>query len=64
MAKAKNKCSFEEMLSELEQKITAMESGELTLDQLLQQYADGVKLIRACRAKLEAAEQTLQAGAE
>lgn len=64
MAKAKDKRSFEEMLANLEQKIAAMESGGLTLDQLLEQYAGGVELIRACRAKLEAAEQALQTGAE
>lgn len=59
MAKAKSKRSFEEQMAELEAIIAELEAGENDLDQALQRYADGVKLVKACREQLTAAEQVL-----
>lgn len=49
--------SFGEALAELEQIVADLESGTLELEESLQRYERGVALLRACRAKLEAAEQ-------
>lgn len=62
MAKAKK--SFETMIEELEQIVGEMESGELTLEESLKQYAAGVELLAACRSKLSAAAEVLQPQAE
>ncbi len=37
-----------------------MESGELTLDQALQKYEEGVRLVRACQPKLTEAEKKIE----
>ncbi len=49
--------TFGEALAELEQIVADLESGALELEESLERYERGVALLRACRAKLEAAEQ-------
>ncbi len=56
-AKKPENMSFEESLSELEAIVKHMESGELSLDQSLQQYERGVQLARVGQQKLNAAQQ-------
>ena len=56
--------SFEAMTKELEDILLILERGERPLEEMLRLYARGVELIGLCRAKLNAAEATLQAGAE
>lgn len=46
------KFQFEKALEDLEKIVEAMECGELTLDQALKKYEEGVSLVRACQAKL------------
>ena len=46
------KFQFEKALEDLEKIVEAMESGELTLDQALKKYEEGVALVRACQSKL------------
>lgn len=55
MAKEKER-SFEESVRELEQVVRGLESGELTLDESLKFFEQGVKLSRECEAKLSQAK--------
>ncbi|MCV6614533.1 MAG: exodeoxyribonuclease VII small subunit [Cellvibrionaceae bacterium] len=59
MSKAKNadKPSFEKSLAELQALVEAMEQGELSLEESMAAFEQGVKLTRACQAQLDAAEQ-------
>jgi exodeoxyribonuclease VII small subunit len=48
---------FETALTQLQQIVTAMESGELSLQQSLELFEQGVRLSRECQDALQAAEQ-------
>jgi len=48
---------FSEALEELESIVTALESGQLELEESLSRYERGVALLRACQARLAEAEQ-------
>ncbi|HWH73552.1 MAG TPA: exodeoxyribonuclease VII small subunit [Methylibium sp.] len=52
--------SYEDALAELERLVVAMESGQLPLDRLLDNYRRGAELLGLCRARLEAVEQQVQ----
>ncbi len=52
--------SYEDALAELERLVSAMENGQLPLDQLLQSYRRGAELLQYCRARLEAVEQQVK----
>ena len=54
------KFQFEKALENLEKIVEAMESGELTLDQALKKYEEGVGLVRACQSKLTEAEKKIE----
>ncbi|HCM42778.1 MAG TPA: exodeoxyribonuclease VII small subunit [Candidatus Omnitrophica bacterium] len=54
------KFQFEKALAELEKIVEALEAGELSLDEALKQYEEGVKLTRACQAKLQEAEKKIE----
>jgi len=47
---------FEASLSQLEQIVHHMESGELGLEQSLQQFEQGIKLAKNCQTALSTAE--------
>ena len=51
---------FEKALEELESLVEQLESGDLTLDQSLQQFKRGVELTRHCQGVLEQAQQTVE----
>jgi exodeoxyribonuclease VII small subunit len=51
--------SYEAALTELEQMVAQLESGQLPLDQLLAGYQRGAELLKFCRSKLEAVEQQI-----
>lgn len=57
---SKNDFNFEEKLRELEQLVTRMEDGNLGLEESLEAFENGVKLVRDCQQALEAAEQKVQ----
>jgi exodeoxyribonuclease VII small subunit len=62
-AKEKDKTAepgFEESMARLEEVVEAMQSPELPLDQVIERYEEGMKLIAACSARLEAAEQKIE----
>jgi len=62
MAKKKNAANFdfEQALASLEALVTAMEEGELSLEESLQAFEKGVKLTRECQSALDQAEQKVQ----
>ena len=52
--------SFEEALTNLEEIIQRMESGEAPLDSLVTHYQTGVKMLKLCRNKIEGAEMKIK----
>lgn len=52
--------SFESSLSELESIVTRLESGELPLEDALNEFERGVQLARQGQQKLQHAEQRVQ----
>ena len=58
--KSTPKPGFEQALSELENLVEQLESGELSLDQSLKQFKRGVKLTRHCQGILEQAQQIVE----
>lgn len=52
--------SFEAALSELEQIVVRLESGELPLDDALSEFERGVQLARQGQTQLQQAEQRVQ----
>lgn len=61
MSDKKNDFNFEEKLRELEQLVTRMEDGNLGLEESLEAFENGVKLVKECQQALEAAEQKVKA---
>ena len=51
---------FEKALSELENLVSKLESGELNLDQSLEYFKRGVELTRHCQSVLDQAQQTVE----
>jgi exodeoxyribonuclease VII small subunit len=51
---------FEKALEELEALVERLESGDLSLDQSLQQFQRGIELTRHCQGVLEKAQQTVE----
>lgn len=51
---------FEKALEELEDLVTAMEEGEMSLEESLQAFEKGIKLTRECQGALKQAEQKVQ----
>lgn len=52
--------TFEEALAELEQIVERLETGDLTLDDMLAQFERGQELTAFCEQALAAAEQRLE----
>ena len=48
---------FEEHLEALERIVEELESGELTLDDSMARFEEGVKRLKSCTSMLEAAEK-------
>lgn len=51
---------FEQALEDLEELVSAMEQGELSLEDSLQAFEKGIKLTRECQVALKNAEQKVQ----
>lgn len=60
MAKAKKSIDFEEALDQLEELVEDMENGDLTLEESLKAFEQGIKLTRECQTALSQAEQKVQ----
>ena len=56
---AKKKLTFEERLQQVEALIAKMESGEMPLEEAMQQYEAGLNALNALEKELTAAQQLL-----
>ncbi len=56
----KNDLNLEDALNDLEQIVSYLEDGKLTLEESLELFEKGVKLVRLCRSKLDMAEQRIE----
>lgn len=54
------KQTFESALEQLQNTVKRLESGELSLEQSLQHFEEGVRLTRACQEQLSAAEKRVE----
>ena len=52
--------SFEAALSRLEQIVVALEKGDLSLEESLKLYEEGISRARLCQERLEAAEAKIE----
>lgn len=60
MATTKKTVSFEQSLTDLESLVNHMEAGDLSLDESLKAFEQGVKLTRECQNMLDEAQQKVQ----
>ena len=56
----KKNISFEDALARLEQIVAQIEGGEVSLEESIEKYAEGIKLIKQCRSILDSAEKKIQ----
>lgn len=59
-SKASSEEPFEEMLARLEGLVARLEGGELSLEQSLQAYEEGVGLVRRAQARLDTLDRRLE----
>ncbi|MBT8101886.1 MAG: exodeoxyribonuclease VII small subunit [Gammaproteobacteria bacterium] len=59
MSSAK-KFNLEKSLSELEELVDELESGDLPLEKAMKKFEEGIKLTRGCQAALKDAEQKVE----
>jgi exodeoxyribonuclease VII small subunit len=59
-AKETKSLKFEEAIEQLESTVEQMENDQLPLDQLIQRYEEGMKLVAFCQEKLSEAEQKVE----
>ena len=55
----KKDISFEEAMTNLEKVVTKLESGELTLDESVEQFKEGMELSNYCNKLLNDAEKNI-----
>ena len=60
MTRKSTKFNFEEAMETLQELVEAMEEGELSLEESLKAFEQGIKLTRECQGALEKAEQKVQ----
>ena len=58
------KPSIEEAFAQIEDKIEALESDDITLEDSFKEYQEGMKLLKYCHEAIEAVEQKVQKIAE
>lgn len=51
---------FEEALKKLEELVKTMEAGDLTLDDSLKAFEEGIRLIRFCTRKIDEVERKVE----
>lgn len=52
--------TFEDSMNELETIVTQLEVGDITLDDSLKLFEEGIKLAKTCQDKLEEAEKKVK----
>ena len=60
MARKKSTPDFEQSLAELQALVERLENGELSLEDSLTTFEQGIRLSRECQAALHQAEQKVQ----
>lgn len=60
MPQKKKALDFEESLGALEALVQKMEQGDMSLEQSLEAFEQGVRLTRECQQRLQQAEQRVQ----
>ncbi len=59
MAEKKKEICFEENLKELEEIVKKLESGDVSLDEMLELFEQGIARTKECTAQLKKAEQKI-----
>lgn len=54
------KPTFEASMERLEEIVEQMECADLPLDQIIEKYEEGMKLVRVCEGKLKEAEEKIE----
>ena len=52
--------TFEDSMTELEGIVTKLENGDISLDDSLKLFEQGIKLAKTCQEKLDDAEKTVK----
>ena len=60
MVSAKKAFQFEDSLEKLEKLVADMEEGDLSLEESLKAFEEGIRLTRECQEALKKAEQKIQ----
>ena len=60
MPAKKKELSFEEALDKLEALVVSMESGEIPLAELVEQFEEGSSLVKTCEERLKLAELRIE----
>ena len=60
MEQTSPKIDFEQQLTNLESLFTSLEGGDLTLEESLNSFEEGVKIARECQRALQSAEQRVE----
>ncbi len=60
MADKNEKPDFEKSMETLEKIVESLEGGDLSLDQALKKYEEGVGLVRVCQSRLAEAEKKIE----
>ena len=60
MAKKDKQIQFEEAFKRLDEIGTKLESGDLSLEESMTLFEEGITLTKTCKTRLEAAEQKIQ----
>lgn len=59
MPTVKQEANFEENLAALEKIVKQMEAGDVSLQELMHNYSEGIELAKKCQADLDRAEKTI-----
>lgn len=59
MARTTKKIPFEQAAAELEEVVAALEKGDISLDEMLEKYTKGVKLLALCNEQLTKTEAAI-----
>ena len=57
---AKKNINLEKSLTDLEELVEELESGDLPLEKAMKKFEEGIKLTRGCQAALKEAEQKVE----
>jgi exodeoxyribonuclease VII small subunit len=57
---SENQPNFESAVEQLQKIVKSLESGDLSLEDSLKAFEDGVRLTRACQDQLKKAEQKVE----